>query len=138
MLEKLHIDQLRATLGPVSTELFLRRAQALPEAEVPALLARIDEHVALALRAREQDVRLDYPLGRRIASACRALLALYGELDPPRRCLVVGAVRYFIERRDADDDFGSSMGFEDDARVVDFVVAQTGGRVKPVREQPAD
>ena len=42
--------------------------------------------------------------------------------------LLNGTIRYFLLVEDHDDDMSSSIGLEDDARVVNFVAAELGRR----------
>ncbi len=122
MGDTLHIDQLRATLGPEATERFLRHARVVPDSEVQVLRTRVVAHRDRACVEAESNARLDLQLAGRLAQACVALLAEWPRLEPPERALAVGAVRYYVDQHDADDDFGSSVGFEDDRRVLAFVL----------------
>ncbi len=125
MGDTLHIDQLRATLGPLATERFLRHARVVPDAEVGELRARVAAHRDRAHTEAASNARLDLQLAERLGAACVALLDEWPRLGPPERALAVGAVRYYVDQHDADDDFGSSVGFEDDRRVLAFVLART-------------
>lgn len=124
MGDTLHIDQLRTTLGPEATERFLRHARVVPDSEVTELGARVAAHRDRAHVEAAQNARLDLRLAEKLAGACVALLAEWPRLAPPERALAVGAVRYYIDQHDADDDFGSSVGFEDDRRVLAFVLSR--------------
>ena len=124
MGDTLHIDQLRTTLGPEATERFLRHARVVADAEVAELVAQVARHRDRAHAEATTNARLDLQLAERLAEACVALLAEWPRLGPPERALVVGAVRYYVDQHDADDDFGSSVGFEDDRRVIAFVLAR--------------
>jgi uncharacterized membrane protein YkvA (DUF1232 family) len=95
--------------------------------EVALLCARVVSHRDRAHIEAAANARLDLALAERLADACVAMLGEWSRLEPPERALVVGAVRYYVDPHDATDDFGSQLGFEDDRRVLTFVL----GRVLP-------
>jgi uncharacterized membrane protein YkvA (DUF1232 family) len=69
---------------------------------------------------------VDLELGERVAGSCRALVDGWAGYAPEQRQLVAAAVGYFATQHDADDDFSSPIGFEDDAAVVSAVAVALG------------
>ncbi len=70
----------------------------------------------------------DHELGLRLADSCGELLKRWdaGSVPPEQRNVVQAAVRYFLRQRDGEDDFESVTGFDDDAAVINAVVAHLG------------
>lgn len=69
--------------------------------------------------------RADLPTARRLASACRALLAAC-TTDPVRLHVAQVAIRYVVLDDDADGDCDSPYGFDDDVEVFNAVAAHLG------------
>ena len=46
---------------------------------------------------------------------------------------MVGAIRYFIQARDADNDLRSPEGLNDDALVMNHVIRITGAPITPIQ-----
>lgn len=107
----------------------LVRSEPLPS---PAdLLTRLDayrEELRLAVGRNEF---LDTALGDQLDRACRALIERWdtfgaGASQAESRALVAATVIYFVTAADADHDFDSLLGFEDDLDVVRWVFDALG------------
>ena len=81
----------------------------------------------------QQNEELDVRLADELAGACKVLLRMYDGFDEHARAAVVGAVRYFVTSRDADNDLRSAHGFDDDVKVVNHVIEVTGSGITPIR-----
>ncbi len=125
-------DQATDRLGAELAEVFLELAETLSPEDTEELVPEIDEHLEQVREALSGNEFLDVELAEQIAAACRALLGVYGDLDDARQAAVIGAVQYFLHVEDADDDFDSVIGFEDDAKVVNYVIELTGEEIAPI------
>ncbi len=79
----------------------------------------IFEHNQLA---KVPDVSLSY----RLAEACHALLDRYDTLDPRAKALAIGAIRYYMMRRDVHCDTKPEKGWDDDLAVMNYVLEELG------------
>lgn len=113
-------------------ELYHREARALPVEAVPDLREILSLYLDQVRQLQEEHPFIDLDLVERIGVACSALLDLYGDLEEPARAAVVGAIRYFVIEEDAEGDLDSIVGFDDDARVVNWVINRFGLPVQPV------
>lgn len=65
---------------------------------------------------------VDLDMAEDIAEAARALITYAAGLgDPEAHLFIHAAVRYFVMEDDAEDDFASPIGFDDDAEVMSAV-----------------
>jgi hypothetical protein len=95
-----------------------------------ALLAdreRVRGHLRVIEIAAESGSALLDSRAEAVAETLIALLDHAREWSFVERRLLAGAVEYFVRTDDADDDFSSQHGLEDDARVV-LAVADALGR----------
>jgi len=123
-----------AALGPDIARIFLENAEPLGVEEARELVPLVDVHMEAAYKIRSSMHRgIDVMLAQKLCTACKDLLAAYPLLDAKGRAAVVGAVRYFTKTRDAANDLSPEGGFEDDALVVNYVIALTGSGIPPVR-----
>jgi hypothetical protein len=97
---------------------------AAPLEPIELLRTRVEAHRARIESVGQSSQLFDLPLARRIAGVLGELLS--EPLDPERHRAVQLAVRYFEKDADADPDFESVLGFEDDALVVNAVVRFVG------------
>ena len=92
--------------------------------ELAADLARVEAHLGALRRAAEADPTVDLESAARIAAALGELLAERHGFEERR--LIVGAIAYFVSRRDIADDLDDLGGIDDDARVVRAVCRALG------------
>ena len=120
-------------LGPDVAEIFIQHTECLSPEAAAELVPLVDVHLEATHKIRASMVPgIDVGLAVRITDACKELLSRYPEMDERCRAAVVGAVRYFMQARDAEADLDSEGGFRDDAQVVNYVIGLTGADVKPV------
>lgn len=128
----LDADRTRAALGDRLAARFLQYAVTTAGADAERFLVRVDEHLAEMLHAADR--RGDpATLAQQIATTCKRLLLRWGDSEPEARAAIVGAVRYFLETHDLSRD-DEALGLDDDAQVVDYVVAA----VAPELSRPAE
>ena len=93
---------------------------------VENLTNEVDEHVTqvhLALKANEF---LDVNIATKIADILKSLLNEFDKYPKQKQRLIVGAARYFIKSNDAQADFESLLGFDDDIEVLNYVLVELG------------
>jgi uncharacterized membrane protein YkvA (DUF1232 family) len=99
--------------------------------QVVELAERVRAHLETLRQVATVNKALDKAtrLGASAAVIARRLVGLLGEMDSlPKEQgrLLVSASRYFTRSMDIQPDFNSQVGFEDDARVLNFVMGQIG------------
>lgn len=97
--------------------------EATPE-QLQELRKAIYQCVDQAEVKGEHSDRVNVALAHEIARRCELLLELYDQRDVESRRLIIGAVRYFVSDEDAVGDASFATGFDDDARVVNYVLEQ--------------
>jgi len=135
MSEPIYASRVRSELGDAVGGVFLKLVEVVPPEEAARLAGLIDRYMEDVRRALAEPALIDASQASHIAASCKALLALYEDLDESGRAAVVGAVRYFVRRVDADDDLESPLGFDDDAVVVNIVIDLVGADVPKVPPQ---
>jgi uncharacterized membrane protein YkvA (DUF1232 family) len=65
-------------------------------------------------------------LAEEIAARCFFLLDRYAAAETEHRRLIVGAISYFVIDDDGAEDEGFATGFDDDARVINYVLEELG------------
>ena len=105
---------------------FRRFCERLPADEVVAYKQEIDAELkSIEERARDNEM-IDLERGRQVARACHLLLDYYAEATAAQQALIVGAIRYFACGEDAFSEETFASGFNDDAKVVNYVLEELG------------
>lgn len=134
MKVKLDEDRARNVLGEDIATIFLDHAEVVPLEEAERMVPLVNVHLEAAHKIRTSMIPdVDVGLAERLASACLGLLKIYPGLDDRSRAAVVGAVRYYMQASDANDDLSSREGFQDDAMVVNYVIEITGADLDRVK-----
>jgi len=94
--------------------------------EASALSEEVQNHLEQFRLALQVNEFLDIELAEQVAEALATLLRGYAGFTSEQRSLVVGAARYFIASQDAEGDFTSILGCEDDAQVLNYVLSLIG------------
>jgi hypothetical protein len=76
--------------------------------------------------AHDRDPLVDLDLSLAIAATCLALLDRWPSFTDAQRAHVQAACTWYAQTDDADDDFASLTGFDDDAQVLNHACAQLG------------
>lgn len=120
-------NQSRGVVAPLSAALALSldRLRAGPSSAA-SLRAGVAAHLTLARARAANDPFVDLARAEQVAAACLALLDAWPRLDDDGRSWVAAACLYFADTDDAEDDFTSLVGFDDDAEVVNQVAARLG------------
>lgn len=122
-------QQHQGHLAVVSLSTALARRLAELRATAPSasdLRAAVTAHLALARARAAADPFVDLDRAEQVAAACLALLDAWPRLDDDGRSWLAAACLYFADTDDAEDDFTSLVGFDDDAEVVNHVAARLG------------
>ncbi len=134
MKVKLDEDRARDVLGADIAAIFLDHAEVVPLEEAERMVPLVNVHLEAAHKIRTSMIPdVDVGLAEKLASACLGLLKVYPGMDDRSRAAVVGAVRYFMQASDANDDLSSGEGFKDDAQVINYVIEITGADLERVR-----
>ncbi|MBI4705970.1 MAG: hypothetical protein HY744_33170 [Deltaproteobacteria bacterium] len=81
---------------------------------------------ALGERSRLSD-EVDPALARALADGCTRLVSTIGPATPEaERRVIQAAVRYFVLEDDAEGDFDSVIGLDDDAEVLNAALRHLG------------
>ena len=75
-----------------------------------------------ATRSSLVNLRLAEALG----SACESALNGWADLPVDAQSWLIGAMRYFAQSADAEPDFASAIGFEDDAEILNACLCFAG------------
>lgn len=86
----------------------------------------IEEHVRRAQVAADANRAVDLDTANRVAASLRELLDTISDYTAQQRALLRGAITYFAQREDDEDDLDSVIGFDDDARVLSAVAEALG------------
>lgn len=82
------------------------------------LLERAEAHLERARAAHRATPLVNLRMAEAIAGALRRLVAEWDDVAPPARWWVRAAFLYFASDEDAEPDFTSPIGFEDDLEVL--------------------
>ncbi|HRB04084.1 MAG TPA: hypothetical protein PLP26_12005 [Ilumatobacteraceae bacterium] len=94
--------------------------------DLMALGDSIDAHVAKVTEAAETRDFVDVGLARTIGAVLHTLVSESEQYTARERALLAGAVKYFVEHNDENNDLGSPTGLEDDALVLNAVCVYLG------------
>lgn len=128
-------DTLVAALGETIGRFLAANAAPDPGDDASGQAGRVQEylrflqdHQRLEAHARAT-ANLDLETARKIGEAYRALLH---EARGEAAALVVAGLRYFVSPYDAVSELEDRSGFEDDRKVVNYVIDATGSSVAKV------
>ncbi|MEZ4321744.1 MAG: hypothetical protein R3F61_29990 [Myxococcota bacterium] len=110
---------------PAKLRPFLDELRDRPLDPPDALRAQVEGHVKAAREAAAAGGPVDLKLAERLGKACLALLADFDRPIAEQR-LIQAACHYFVDSDDEEGDFASMVGLEDDAHVMNYVLAQVG------------
>lgn len=106
--------------------LFTGLCVAMPEKELPLLRDKVIETARDMYEHNAKEHSPDLKISYGLAEASHALLDLYPKLTEHQRTLAIGAVRFFIMRRDSVDDTKPTVGLDDDIAVMNYVLEEMG------------
>jgi hypothetical protein len=100
---------------------FDKLCRAYPPDQIYMFRIKVAERLQ-ELEGSEELVGPNARLAGELAGRCNRLLDCYDELVPARRALAIGAVSYFIAKKDAVPDPTPIIGFDDDVAVMNHVL----------------
>lgn len=113
-------------LDPRLEQVFQPLCTDILPADVTELRRQITSHVGEVRAALQYNEFVDLALAKRLGNVLRQLLSKLNDYPEEHRCLIVGAVRYFLHNKDAQNDLASVLGFDDDTAVLNFVLQEIG------------
>lgn len=105
---------------------FRRLCERVPASEAAGILAQVDQCMDGFRELARDHHRLNLSLAEKVAERCRYLLNRYSDYDHQQQALIMGAVRYFAIAEDAMAETEFATGFDDDARVMNYVLEELG------------
>ena len=90
--------------------------------ELAALKAEVNEQSRVLRDAPDSFIGPSLEMLDQIVEASEMLLQQYESASDDHRKLIVGALRYFVAKEDAIPDDISTVGLDDDARVLNYVL----------------
>jgi uncharacterized membrane protein YkvA (DUF1232 family) len=113
-------------LDPNLEKIFTTLCDDISPSQVSELQKQIIDHVQDVRDALQQNEFIDLDLAERIS---RVLLTILGEIPSYpeiHRRMIIGAARYFVLSQDAQADFKSVLGFDDDLKILNYVLRFIG------------
>ena len=106
---------------------FFQTLLAEPPRPVEELEVEVEQYVEKVYQLAREGDWIDIDLVQALGSSSLRLLELITpECPPERRALIQAAVRYFTLSDDAQQDFATVFGFDDDAAVLGVVAEYLG------------
>jgi len=90
------------------------------------LKEQINIHLQKTHLALESNEFLDVNLAQQAATLLIDLVSHLGEFSIDNQMLIIGAARYFVLEDDHEPDTKSLLGFDDDIKVLNFVLGKLG------------
>lgn len=115
-----------ADLSPQLYRALTARCEVLPAAQISLLQQKVEKHLGAIHTTLQHNEFLDIDLIQAISAVLQALLVEYDHYAPDQQASIVGATRYFLDLEDVEPDTVSILGFEDDARVLNYTLDMIG------------
>jgi hypothetical protein len=112
---------------PEAARVFEQLCSHVPEEDIGSVRNELDRCI-VALKRDVYDGRFKnhLPLVESLSDISLHLLDLYPQLSVSQRSLVIGAIRYFAIGEDSLSDTHFATGFNDDIRVMNYVLEELG------------
>ncbi|MBX7138694.1 MAG: hypothetical protein K1X83_11990 [Oligoflexia bacterium] len=111
---------------PTVRPTFEKLSEALPVENIEAYRGEVDQELARIEKEAKDNDLINVHLARQIAERCHVLLARYHEFPVKLQAKIVGAIRYFALSHDSFSEKHFASGFDDDAKVMNFVLEELG------------
>ncbi len=112
---------LEGILHPGEVDRFVAGATTTTPKELPGLAARVTTHLGIIEASAAERGIADIETARLVAASLTELLRTAADRTASQLALLRGAVEYFVESDDEQDDTEDIVGFDDDARIVSAV-----------------
>lgn len=94
--------------------------------EPTELRRRVQRHLEDSRIAHSRNRIVNLRLATAIADVAESILLEWESIAKEHRNWLGGAILYFVDSRDNEPDFSSSIGFEDDAEVLNACLKHAG------------
>lgn len=101
------------------------RSRPVTVEELDGLRQALADHLAAVEAEATRREHVEVALAADLVAAFTTLID-GGGLDDDQRALLAGAIDYFLQARDAEDDLSSPIGFEDDAYIANTAFERLG------------
>jgi len=92
----------------------------------------VDEYLSHAKTSLKLNEFIDIKSASVLADVCHYLISQFDNFSVNEKKYVVAAIYYFVESDDAEHDFESLVGFEDDIKVMNYVLEKIGHTHKKI------
>ena len=113
-------------LNPEEQDRFRRLCLPTSAEELTALTEVVELHLEHISNEGADNANADLETAEKISRSLLGLLTAGIAFDEEHRALIRGAVEYFLMVDDASGDLDDVLGFDDDARVVNSMLARIG------------
>ena len=83
-------------------------------------------HLEATAEAHKQNPMINLRLAQALVDSIQKVLASWDSLEGPKQYWLAGAIQYFSKSNDDEPDFGSPIGFEDDAEILNACLKFAG------------
>jgi uncharacterized membrane protein YkvA (DUF1232 family) len=105
-------------LDPVLNNSLVNATHKAQDLEPAELFQKVNAHLDLARSKAVNHPMVHIKLAEALTQTYGTLVEQWGLLPEHAKPWIKGAMLYFVELNDADHDFDSPIGFEDDAEVL--------------------
>jgi len=105
---------------------FLAFCEALSPDAIKQYQAELDQEYSRIQETAKTNRLVDTHRAKEIVDRCKLLLERYGEFNDEQRGMIVGAIRYFTFAEDPFPEEAFASGFNDDAKVLNYVLEELG------------
>ena len=113
-------------------DLFYSYLNEIRDATDKQLREKVDSYLKDATSALKQNEFLDIESAKVLVKPSHFLIEILSTLSDEHYKYVVAAIYYFIESDDDEHDFDSIFGFEDDIKVMNYVLNKIGHKDKKI------
>jgi uncharacterized membrane protein YkvA (DUF1232 family) len=113
-------------LDPRIDCIFRSLCEEITPSQITDLNKQINAHLQRVRDALGQNEFIDLRLAEQIVITLDRLISDFAQYPESKHKLIAGAARYFIYERDAQRDFESILGFDDDVAVLNYVLKELG------------
>ena len=118
LLPEVALESWAATLRPPARTTLRRFGKRARDVSGTELVSAIVAHLDAVEEAQRSNEFIDLEKARSVGHLAQQLADRLDGLPPQQRIIAAAAILYFVTSDDAEDDVGSSVGFDDDAEVL--------------------
>lgn len=114
------------TFPPEVRATFKKLCKSVPLEKIAEIRDELDQCVVSMENEAKTHTNMNIELARKLAERSRYLLDNYEQFDSQGQALAMGAVHYFAIAQDPISDTAFAGGFDDDAKVMNYVLQELG------------